>query len=94
MKEEAQCHFWIKASPRALQTKCIGWEENFLKVKIRAIPAKGSANKELVTYLSSLLKLPKSRISLSKGLTSKIKQVHIDGLTLDEVKEKIQDSLL
>jgi len=94
MKEMLQCHFWVKASPRAIQTKCVGWEENFLKVKIRALPSKGSANEELIAYLSSLLKISKSRISLSKGQTSKIKQVQVEGLTLDEVKKKIQDALL
>ena len=93
MKEEVPCRFWIKASPRALQTKCLGWEENFLHIKIRALPAKGSANEELIAHLSSLLKIPKSRISLNKGHTSRIKQVEITGICLEEVKRKIQGSL-
>ncbi len=94
MKEKLLCRFWIKASPSSLQTKCLGWEENFLKIKIRALPAKGSANEELISYLSFLLKIPKSRIHLSKGHTSKIKQVEIEGTNLDEVKIKTQDSLI
>jgi uncharacterized protein len=94
MKEKLHCQFWIKASPRSHETKCLGWEENFLKIKIKALPSKGSANEELITYLSILLKIPKSRIFLNKGLTSKLKQVQIEGLSLDEVKEKIQNFLL
>lgn len=90
MKEKTQCHFWIKASPKAYQTECLGWEGNFLKMKIKAIPSKGKANEELINYLSSLLNISKSRISLKKGHTSKLKQIHIEGLSLETVKEKIQ----
>ena len=72
----------------------MGWEENFLKVKIRAVPEKGNANDELIAYLSSILDVPKSRISWLKGHTSKIKQVHIEGMSLEDVKKKIEELLL
>ncbi len=84
--------FWIKASPKAFRTEALGWEENFLKVKIRAIPEKGNANEELISYLSSILGIAKSRISLLKGHTSKIKQVKIEGISMEDAKKKI-DSL-
>ncbi len=89
-----EAKFWIKASPKALQTEALGWEENFLKVKIRAVREKGNANDELISYLSSILNVAKPRISLLKGHTSKIKQVQIDGISIEEIKKKIEDLLL
>lgn len=93
MSQAKDARFWIKASPKALRTQVLGWEENFLKVKIRAVPEKGNANDELIAYLSSILDVPKSRISWLKGHTSKIKQVHIEGMSLEDVKKKIEELL-
>ena len=89
MEEEKRCTFWIKVSPRALHSRCLGWEENFLKIKLQAIPAKGNANKALILFLATIIKIAASAITLEKGHTSKIKQVSIKGFSLEKLKEKI-----
>ncbi len=93
MEEDKHCIFWIRVSPRAFRSECLGWEERFLKIKLQAIPAKGNANKALTIFLADLLKIPPSWVTLEKGHTSKIKQVAIKGLSLKEVQEKIQESM-
>jgi uncharacterized protein YggU (UPF0235/DUF167 family) len=47
-------------------------------LKIRAPAADGKANQYLVEYLSRLLNIPKSKIVLKKGHTSRIKCLEID----------------
>ena len=88
--KDLRCRFWIKVSshPKLPHNECLGWEENFLKIKIKALRANGKANEELIAYLSLLLKTPKSRITIESGHTSSIKQIEVLGLSLEDVKKK------
>lgn len=87
MKEEKACSFWVKASPQALRSECLGWENNFLKIKIKALPTQGNANDELISFLALRLKISKSQIILKKGHTSRVKQIQVRGISLEEVKK-------
>jgi uncharacterized protein len=62
-----------------------GWDSDdrgrkFLKVRVRAAPIEGRANTALIVYLSQVLGLPKSRLSLVAGDTARLKQIEITGL--------------
>jgi len=48
-----------------------------IKVKICASPEKGKANKELLEYLSTILKIPKIDIDIIRGRLSNIKEIQI-----------------
>ena len=48
-----------------------------IKVKICASPEKGKANKELLEYLSTILKIPKIDIDIIRGRLSNIKEIKI-----------------
>jgi hypothetical protein len=72
--------FEVKIIPKSSKNEIIGWEENRLKVKIKEIPEKGKANKELIGFLSKTLKIAKSNIKIVKGETSRIKKVEIYGI--------------
>lgn len=47
-------------------------------VKIKAPAVDGKANEQLAEFLSEILKIPKSKIQLKKGVTSRIKCLEID----------------
>ena len=49
-----------------------------IKVKIRAQPVEGKANKYLLEYLAKILGLPKSSLCLLKGEANSFKMVEID----------------
>lgn len=51
---------------------------SFLKVRVRAVPENGAANKAVCKLLAKTLGLPKSGVSLHAGETSRVKQVFID----------------
>ena len=53
-------------------------EDGFVKVKIMAQPIEGKANKALIEYLSKLIKVPKTKINIVKGETSKDKTLFIE----------------
>ena len=61
----------ISVKPNSAKNEIIGWDENKkrLIIKIKAVPEKGKANKEIINYLSKILK---KKISIVKG--SRIKK--------------------
>jgi len=65
----------IKAQPNSSKNKIAGiYDEDKLKINIKAPAVEGAANKELIKFLSKEFKILKSEIII-KGETSKRKQV-------------------
>ena len=62
----------IKIVPNSSKNNIV-IEDGFVKVKITAQPIEGKANKALIEYLSKIIKIPKTKISIVKGDTSKEK---------------------
>jgi len=58
-------------------------------VKVTVPPEKGKANKAVIELLSKALKVPKSRIEIIKGETSRIKTVFIDGISEEDLEAKL-----
>ena len=58
-------------------------------VYVSAPPADGEANKAVVDVVSKSLRIPKSRIEVTKGLTSRNKTLTVQGLTASELASKL-----
>jgi hypothetical protein len=80
----------VKVVPKASKSEIVGWENDVLKIRIKAVPEKGKANEELIDFLSETLDIPKSHISLVGGKTSRNKKVKLDGISSDAFQEKIK----
>jgi uncharacterized protein (TIGR00251 family) len=78
----------IRATPNAHKSEVIGWEDDpqagrILRVRIAAPPVDGKANVELIEFLAKTLALPKSKVVLEKGGSSRFKTFEIpDGTGL------------
>ncbi|MFW9922454.1 MAG: DUF167 domain-containing protein [Candidatus Thorarchaeota archaeon] len=68
-------------------------EVDYLFISLKSPPDKGKANKELLKFLSSILKITLSNITLKSGHTSRDKIILITGISLDEVKKRIESNL-
>lgn len=73
--ENQQVKINILAKPNAKKTALLTVSEQGMQIALHAKPHHGEANKELISYLSMLLRLPKSHIHLLRGESSKHKQV-------------------
>ena len=71
----------VRAQPRSSKAGLDGLLGDALKVRIRAAPVDGKANKELVETLADAFNLPKSRVSFKGGETSKTKRVLFSGVS-------------
>lgn len=69
----------IKVIPKAARNEVVGWENNELKIKIRAIPDKGKANNALIQFLSEVCNVGSSQIKIISGEISRHKRVKIAG---------------
>lgn len=68
----------IKVKPGSKKDEIVRESDGSIKVKIRAMPVEGKANKYLIEFLSQKLGLPKSKIALLKGETNTFKTVEIE----------------
>jgi uncharacterized protein (TIGR00251 family) len=64
-----------------------------LKIKVRAKPVKGDANKSVITFLSRVFNLPKSSFDIVRGSVSANKdiQIEISGHDHSEIVRIIND---
>ena len=72
----------LKIVPNSSKNEII-LEDEFIKVKVTAQPIENKANKALIEFLSKQFKIPKTKIQILKGETSKEKTVllNTDDLT-------------
>ncbi|MGB2854691.1 MAG: DUF167 domain-containing protein, partial [Dehalococcoidia bacterium] len=76
-----QTNITVQIQPNAKRNEVLGFEDGVLRVKIAAPPVRGKANKELIDFLSGLLGVNKSSITIEKGVTSRRKVIAIEGLS-------------
>ena len=69
----------LRVIPRANKTAVQGLHGDALKVRLNAPPVEGAANTALVQFLAKQLKLPRSRVQLLAGETSRNKRVLLIG---------------
>lgn len=69
----------IKVTPKASKSRFGNVFNNAVKIFVTAAPESGQANKAVVELFSGALKISKSSIRISKGLTDQNKIVEILG---------------
>jgi len=84
----------IRLTPKAAQDRIDGWDTDehgrpVLKLRVRAAPIEGRANDALIALLAKSLNVPKSRLRLNRGETSRLKMLEIDGMDDAELRAAI-----
>lgn len=75
----------LRISPNASKNQFI-FAEDMIKLKITAQPIENKANKAVVEYLSKLFKVPKTKITILKGDTSKEKTLLIKSTDMEKIE--------
>lgn len=88
---EAKISLQVHSS--ATRNELVGLAEGAWRVKISASPVKGKANRELIAFLSQLLGVSQSTLTIVKGHTTKNKVVAIDGLSQEEIMKRLSSSV-
>lgn len=81
----------VQITPNAKKNEVIGVLDDALKIRLQAQPIEGKANEALFRYLSGLLDVPKSAVSIAHGHTSKRKIIDIaaPGLSVEGARRML-----
>jgi hypothetical protein len=80
----------VHVHPNAGQNEMMGFRDGVLRVRLAAPPVKGKANQELIKFLSNVLGVNKSNLSIEKGITGRKKIVAITGLGQEQVARLLE----
>ena len=80
----------VQVQPSASRNQVMRYTDGVLHVRIAAPPIRGKANQELVKFLSKVLGVSKSSVTIEKGATSRRKVVLVAGMREEEVKRVIE----
>lgn len=90
MSEEKSARITVRVQPNAKRNEVVRFEDGILYLRIAALPVKGKANQALIAFLSDVLGVSKSRLSIEKGATSRMKVIAVEGMSQVEVREKVE----
>lgn len=80
----------VTVSPGASRSELVGRHGDGWKVRVAAAPERGRANEALLALLAEKLGLPRSRLAVVAGQTSRRKIVEVEGLDLDEISRRLE----
>jgi uncharacterized protein (TIGR00251 family) len=68
----------VQVTPNASKSEAVDVIEGVLKIRLKAQPIEGKANEALIRFISDQLDVPKSRVSLARGLSSRQKIIEVN----------------
>jgi uncharacterized protein (TIGR00251 family) len=77
----------IRVKPNASKDEVCREADGTIRVRIKAPPVEGKANKYLITFLAGYFGLSKSQITLLKGETNQFKTIEIEAAEADIQKK-------
>lgn len=75
--------FTVQVVPRASRSEIVGEHDGALRVRLAAPPVDGAANDELVRLLARAFKVSRQAVGITAGITAKLKQVTVAGISGD-----------
>ncbi|MGA1875218.1 MAG: DUF167 domain-containing protein [bacterium] len=83
----------IRVQPNASKNEVVGLDGEIVKVKIAAPPVDDKANAACIQFFSKLLRVPKSHICIMRGHKSRLKIIHVVGMSQDRCLQRLGESV-
>ena len=83
----------VVAVPRATKSSIEQLADGAIQVRVAAPPVDGAANAALLRFLASVLDVPRSRLEIIGGASSRRKRINVSGLTPDELETRLHAAL-
>jgi hypothetical protein len=77
------CTLPVRVHPGARRNAITGVHAGALKVSLTTPPTDGRANQALIAFLAQQLAIPRARVTLLTGATSRSKTLHLAGLSAE-----------
>ncbi len=79
----------VRVQPRAGRDEIIGPHGDTLKIRLKAAPVDGAANKALLKFLGKQLRLPPSSIQILRGHSGREKLLCFSSLKEEALKDRL-----
>ena len=79
----------LRVSPGATRNELVAFMDKVLHVRIAAPPVKGKANQELTDFLSKILGVGRTSLSIVKGHKTRNKVIAIAGLSQEDAIKRL-----
>ena len=79
----------VKVHPRARRSALAGRLGDAWKLALAAPPVDGKANDECVRFFAEFAGVPRSRVRIEVGLTSRLKVVEIEGVPQEDLERRL-----
>ena len=79
----------VQISANANRNEIIGWQDNRLKIRIKAPAVEGRANDAVVRFLAEQLGIRRREICIERGTTSTIKVIAFASQDVESLREKL-----
>ena len=79
----------VRVQPRASRDQVVGYQGDTLRLRVKAVPQHGKANEAVVSLLAETLSVPKNRVQIVRGHSSRDKLVVVESLTPAEAQRRL-----
>jgi len=79
----------VRVTPGAREDAVVGWQDEALRVRVRAQAERGKANDAVCRLIAKTLGLPGSSVSIAGGAIARRKILHIEGIDDEEARRKL-----
>jgi len=79
----------VKVHPRAKRSALAGRLGDAWKLSLAAPPVDGKANEECIRFFAEFASVPRSRVRIVMGLTSRLKVVEIEGAPQEDLERRL-----
>jgi uncharacterized protein len=83
----------VTVSPGAARSELVGRHGDGWKARVAAPPERGKANRALEELLADALGVPRERVEVVAGRSSRRKVVEVEGLEAPEVVRRLEAAL-
>ncbi len=90
---EDGCILTVRIHPGARKDAVTGTHAEALKISLTTPPVDGRANEALIGFLAEALRLPRARIAILTGATSRTKTLRVTGKSAAEVQAALDPSV-
>jgi hypothetical protein len=84
----------VRVHPGARHEGLAGWmDDGSLKLAVAAAPEGGRANAAVVELMAGVLGVPRGRVTVARGASSRVKTLAIEGIDEAEVRRRVDAAL-
>jgi uncharacterized protein (TIGR00251 family) len=91
--KNGNCFIVVNAKPNSKESQVSGISDDCVDINIAAPPKDGEANAELIDFLSGVLGVKKSHISLERGSRARDKVIQVANYPLQQLYERLLDAM-